>query len=83
MTELEAMLCRIGSEQEANGDLPFPFMCADAEVGLVEQLRSRGFVEQRWAGRGPAVVRFQDGHTTFNSLSLTKDGRSEWKRSKS
>ena len=80
MTNLEAMLCRIGGEQEDAGDVPFPFQCSDGESDLVEELRAGGLVQQRWAGRGPAIVRFQDGYVTFNALSLTDKGRSAWNR---
>ena len=80
MTPLHEMLSRIGNEQEAAGDVPFPFQCSDGESGLVEELRARGLVQQRWAGQGPAIVQMVDGYTVFNALSLTDKGRSTWNR---
>ena len=79
MTELEAMLCRIGNEQEASDGQPFPFQCLDAESVLVNELRIRGFVRQQWTGPGSAIVRMLDGSTTFNALSLTDTGVRQWK----
>lgn len=74
MNELEAMLYRIGNEQEANGGQPFAFMCADAESSLVERLLARDLVSQTWRGRGPSIVRLLDGFTQFLAIHLTNGG---------
>lgn len=83
MTELEAMLRRIGNEQEAYGGGPFAFQCADAESGLVEQLLACGFLRQQPTFRGDPVVRLLDGDTIFQALSFTEGARTEWNRLKS
>ncbi len=79
MTDLESMLLRIGNEQEAANGQPFAFQCEDSESRLVEELRARGFVRQKWAGRGPSIVRMIDGYTLFNALCLTDDGCDLWR----
>ncbi len=81
MDALGEMLCRIGDEQEDKGGQPFPFMCADNERELVEELLDLMLVHQQTTG--PAISEFIEGFTSFNGLSLTNSGRSEWKRLKS